>query len=146
MVDACFGIMQWNPADPADWEQSSSQPRPAGIVSVVASRPEVGFAGRSKPRSQPSKLPQASSFSEIEIHRPSCFETPPDLQLARSTQYNANTGNDFRRGQRSETLSLHEQRDVEGHPAAHLPARISPATLAPLGLSHRPGLSAVWTA
>jgi hypothetical protein len=86
-----------NPADPADWEQSSSQPRPAGIVSVVASRPEVGFAGRSKPRSQPSNLPPASSFGEIKIHRPPDFEIRPDLQPANSTQHNANTGNDFRR-------------------------------------------------
>jgi hypothetical protein len=47
---------------------------------------------------------------------------------------------------RSDTPRLHEQRDVEGRPAAHLPAPTSPTTLAPLGLSHRPGLSSVWTA
>ncbi|MFM8477524.1 MAG: hypothetical protein ACKOEO_17210, partial [Planctomycetaceae bacterium] len=53
---------------------------------------------------------------------------------------NANTGNDFRRGQRSETLSPGEQHNVEARPADHIPTPTSPTTLAPRGLSHRPGV------
>ena len=101
---------------------------------------------RSQPGSHLMKLPASSSFSKIEIHRPPGCEICPDLQPANSTQHNANTGNDFRRRRRSETLSPGEQRDVAARPADHIPAPISPTTFAPLGLSHRPGLSSVRTA
>ncbi|MGV2336312.1 MAG UNVERIFIED_CONTAM: hypothetical protein LVR18_20130 [Planctomycetaceae bacterium] len=92
------------------------------------------------------KLLPTSSFSEIEIHRPPGFETHPDRKSAHSTEHNANTGNDFRQRQRSETLSPGEQRDVAVRPADHIPSPISPTTLAALGLSHRPLLSSVRTA
>ena len=54
-------------------------------------------------------------------------------------QHNANTGNDFRRIQRSQTLTPGEKRDVAARPADHIPAPIFPATLAPLGFRIAPG-------
>jgi hypothetical protein len=92
------------------------------------------------------KLPASTSFSEIEIHRPPGFEVRPDLKPANSTQHNTNTGRDFRGHPRSQALRPGEQRDITTRPTTDLVDPISHATLAPLGLSHRPRLSSVWTA
>jgi len=112
----------------------------------TARKPKVPFAGAAKPGSQPSNLRLSCSFSKIRIHRPPGFETPPELQPAHCPQHNGNSGNDFRRHARSQTLCRQSKRDVTTRPATHLPVPISHTTLAPLGLSHRPGLSSVWTA
>ena len=104
------------------------------------------FPRQPKPRSQPAKLPPSSSLGKIEIHRPPGFETQPNLQPSHFPQHNANPGSDFRRHPRSQTLCRRRKREITIRPANHLPVPISPATLAPLGLSHRPGLSSVWTA
>ena len=103
-------------------------------------------ASNLKPGGQPAKLRPSSSFRKIEIHRPPGFETQPERQPAPSPQYNGNSGNDFRRHPRSQTLCHSSNREITTRHGRHLLAPISPATLAPLGLSHCPGLSSVWIA
>jgi len=82
---------------------------------------------------------RSSSFSKIEIHRPQGFKNPRELHRSHPTQHNANSDRDFRGHPRSHTLCRRSKRDITISPATRDPAHIFPATLALLGLSHRPG-------
>ncbi len=123
------------------WRFSRSNP-----VNRVSSELCWSSGERSQPGSHPMKLTASSSFGRIEIDRPPGFEIRTDLNPANSTQHNANTGKDFRGHPRSQALRPGEHRDITTRPGTDLLAPISPTTLAPLGLSHRPGLSSVRTA
>ena len=122
----------------------------AAGVTPVAELSTMDSAGCRRSVRTFASLRKTSSAAQTGLydvkHVPSVVRCTSTRQSMESTQHNANNGKDFRRRQSSQTRCPGEHGDVDARPANHLATPTSPTTLAPFGLSHRPGLSSVRTA